>query len=146
MFFLRKRIGTVPELLQIEAWFGIDDQELLNDRYDKALEALATEDIEQWLADAARAGVTDESAQRFKRDWLGGQRIPALASPEVQARMQQGFVDAITDARANARKLSILFALGGAGDFEIDHVVGTNAVTVVIMVPIEAADTSQRAD
>ena len=145
MFFVRKRIGTVDELLQIEAWFGIDDQELLNDRYDKALEALATEDIEAWLADAARAGVTEKSANRFKQDWMGGARVPGLASPDVQARMTEGFVDAITEAREYGRKLSIVFVLAeGASDFEVDHVVGTNAVTVVITAPIEAADLSNR--
>jgi hypothetical protein len=145
VFLLRKRIGTVPELLQIEAWFGIDDWDLLNDRYDKALEALATENIEEWLADAARAGITDDSAARFREDWMGGARVPGIASPDMQARMKEGFIEAITEARAQGRKLSILFALAeGASDFEVDHVVGTNAVTVVITAPIEAADLSKR--
>jgi hypothetical protein len=143
VFSVRKRIGTVPELLQLEAWFGVDDQELLNDRYDKALEALASEDIEQWLADAARAGITADAAQRFRQDWMGGQRVPMLASADGKSRMRQGFIDAITDARANGRKLSVLFALAGTDDFEVDHVIGTNAVTVVIMVPASAADSKQ---
>jgi hypothetical protein len=146
VFFLRIRIGTVPELLQLEAWFGVDDQELLNERYDKALEALQTEDVEQWLADAARAGITGESAQRFRQDWMGGQRVPMLASEDGKDRLRQGFIDAITDARAHGRKLSIFFALTADSDFEVDHVVGTNAVTAVIMVPVSAAHQSEQAE
>lgn len=144
MFFVRKRtgIGTVDELLQLEAWFGIDDQELLNDRYDKALEALASEDFEQWLADAARAGIVGDSAERFRQDWMGGGRVPMLASGDGKARLQRGFVNAITAARAHGRKLSVLFALAGP-EFDVDHVVGTNAVTVVIMVPTSATGAYQ---
>jgi hypothetical protein len=144
VFFLRKRIGTVDELLQIEEWFGTNNKRTLRSRYNKALAALESEDVEEWLADASNAGLTGDSAARFRNDWMGGDRIPGLASPEVKARLQRGFIDAITDARDNDRKLSILFALGGAGELEMDHVVGFNAVTVVISVPIEAADTSQR--
>ena len=138
MFFVKKSIGTVPELLQLEEWFGTDDQELLNERYDKALEALATGDIEEWLADAARSGITSESADRFREDWIGGRRVPMLASRDGKSRMQQGFIAAITEARTNGKKLSILFALAGTDEFAVDHVPGNNAVTVVIMVPTAA--------
>ncbi len=133
----RNWLGTIEELQIMEQWFGVDDAEELARRYDDALTALESEDVETWLADAARAGVSADAATHFQADWLDGTTIPGVDRTTLESALRSGFTAALTDAKANGLKTSVLWVMLGAGPeaFGIDHLVGANAVTVVISVP-----------
>lgn len=130
-------LGTIDELRTIEKWFGTDDPEELATRYDDALAALASEDVETWLADAANAGVGEGSATHFKADWLDGDTIPGVDRDTLQRTLRTGFTNALTAAKEGGLKTSILWVTLGSGPqaFGIDHLAGENAVTIVISVP-----------
>jgi len=130
-------LGTIDELRKMEQWFGTDDPEELAARYDAALTALASEDVETWLADAARAGVEDPSAQHFKADWLDGNTIPGVERGAMETALREGFTAGLTAAREKGLKTSILCVMLGSGSetFGVDHLAGENAVTIVISVP-----------
>jgi hypothetical protein len=132
-------IGTIDELESIEAWFGTDDPEELAARYDDSLRALESEDVETWLAEGARANVSTDAMAHFRADWLDGTEIPGVDGGTIESTLKDGFTAAITDARTSGLKLSILWVMlgSGPGAFSIDHLVGKNAVTVVISVPTE---------
>jgi hypothetical protein len=135
----RTWIGTIDELRNIEAWFGTDDPEELAARYDDSLRALDSEDVEAWMAEGARANVSSDAMDHFRADWLEGTTIPGVDRGTLESALHDGFTAAITAARANGLKMSILWVMLGSGPqaFGIDHLVGPNAVTVVISVPTE---------
>ncbi len=140
MVWMRRNwLGTIQELQLMEQWFGADDPEELARRYDDALTALESEDVETWLADAARAGVSNDAATHFQADWLDGAEIPGVDRSTIEAALRAGFTAALTDARDNGLKTSVLWVMLGAGPdaFGVAHLVGNNAVTVVISVPLE---------
>jgi hypothetical protein len=132
-----KWLGTIDELQAMEAWFGTDDPEELAARYDAAITALESESVEAWLADAARAGVSDGAAAHFTSDWLDGTTIPGVDRSTMERELRSGFTAALTAARDNGLKTSMLWVMAGesSGGFGVDHLVGANAVTVVISVP-----------
>jgi len=132
----RRWIGTMDELLVMEQWFAEGDD--LVSRYDDALAALAHTDVEVWLADAVRAGVQVQSAQHFRGDWLNGTAIPGVERDAIEAALRDGFTAAITDGRDTELPMSIVWVMLGEGPraFDVNHIVGANAVTVVISVPV----------
>jgi hypothetical protein len=135
----RNWIGTIDELRSIEAWFGTDDPEELASRYNDSLRALGSEDVEVWMAEGTRANVGSDAMAHFRADWLEGTTIPGVDRDTLESSLRTGFTDAITAARESGLKMSILWVTLGSGPeaFGIDHLVGTNAVTVVISVPTE---------
>ena len=140
MVWMRRNwLGTIQELQQIESWFGVDDAEELARRYDSALSALESEDVQTWLADAAQAGVTTAAADHFQADWLDGTTIPGVDRATIESALRDGFTSALTAAKESGLKTSILWVMLGAGPeaFGVDHLVGENAVTVVISVPLD---------
>jgi hypothetical protein len=130
-------MGTIDELRQIETYFGVEDPIERVARYDAALDVLRGDDIESWLTHSSRAGVTDDALEHFRADWLNGPVMPGIDRDTMATTLRDGFAAALTTARDSALPLSAVWVMLGedAGSFEIEHVVGANAVTVVIAVP-----------
>ncbi len=130
-------LGHLDEFEAIERWFGSPDPVELTERYDAALAALADEDVETWLQDAARAGISDKAARHFRADWLDGSTIPGVGRAQLEQALRAGFTEALTAARENVLPTSILWVMLGDGPdaFGVSSLVGANAVTVVVSVP-----------
>ena len=127
------KFGIIEEFKEIERWFGTEDPEELVGRYDAALEVMATGDTEAWLRHSMEAGVTERSLAHFQDDWVDGDEIAADGGTIMNA-IQTGFAAAMTEARDNGMRMSIIWMERGS-DFAVDHVVGGNGVTVVMTVP-----------
>jgi len=135
----RNFLGVIDELGLIEQWFGTDDPVELVARYDAAIEVLGSEDVDAWLDLATAANVSGDSAEHFRVDWLGGNKIPGVDRKSIEAGMREGFAAALTTARDNLLKLSVVVVAADTPDgFAVDHAMGANAVTVVIGVPAAA--------
>jgi hypothetical protein len=126
------KFGIIEEFKDIERWFGTDDRDELVRRYDDAL-ATMDGDTEVWLRHSMEAGVTAGSLEHFQRDWVDGDDI-AADGDHILNTIQSGFAAAMTAARDNQMRMSIIWMEGGS-DFAVDHVVGGNGVTVVMTVP-----------
>ncbi len=128
-------MGSIEELFLVERWFGKGDPEDLTNRYDEAIAVLEEGNVEAWLEHAGSAGVGNESALHFQRDWLGEMTIPGVDSDTLAATFREGFVGALSAARDEQLPTSVVWVMLG-DTFAINHVVGANAVTVVISVPV----------
>ena len=105
-----RHIATLDELVLVERWFGDPDPDVLVQRYTDALEALKDSDVEAWLEDASRMGVDAGIADRFRRDWLGGARVPGLDPDVMKSRLAPSFTDTLS-ARDARLPLSIVLVL-----------------------------------
>jgi hypothetical protein len=134
VFLAREWVNNIDEFQAIEQWFGVDDPLELTARYDNALGALADKNMGTWLGHGIDAGISEESMAHFQSDWLDGTGITDCDADTMAERFRAGFEAALTDARDSGLKTSII-GLNAGDEFRIDHVVGTNAVTVVVSVP-----------
>lgn len=125
--------GILDEFTEIERWFGTEDPGVLVGRYNDALEMIETGDADAWLRHSMEAGVTEESLMHFRRDWVQGADI-AADGDHIMNAIRTGFAAAMTDARDNEMRMSIIWIERGS-DFAVDHVVGGNGVTVVMTFP-----------
>ena len=133
-------LAKTDEMLAVDEFFGIDDIDELRGRYDAALERL-TSGIDlsggDWAAvdDSAKA----DSALHFGADWLSGDWWPNVAGEVVQEKIRVGLIGAMTTARDAGLPMSLVWVTGDpdyeSRFFEVDHVAGPRAVTVVIATP-----------
>jgi hypothetical protein len=140
-------VGTIDELRQIETYFGVEDPIERVARYDAAIEALRNGALEDWLGHSTRAGVTDDAREHFRAHWLSGAVMPDIDPDAMATTIREGFAAALTAARDNALPMSAVWVMLGAdaNSFEIEHVVGASAVTVVIAVPYGTNQTTGNA-
>jgi hypothetical protein len=120
----------------MEVWFGIDDPDERRDRYSKAIDALQDDDIDTWLVHAGRAGVSDGAAGQFRSHWLESPMVCDMPATEMRDTFKSGFAAALTAARDANLKTSMAVMI--ADTFDVDYVVGANAVTVIITIPASA--------
>src|SRR4051812_30093766 len=91
MAWLTKQwMGSIEELILVERWFGTGDPEELTNRYDQAIAVLEEGNVEAWLEHAANAGVGNESASHFQRDWMGGMTLPGVDADTLAATLRGG--------------------------------------------------------
>ncbi|HTL87264.1 MAG TPA: hypothetical protein VL856_18930 [Acidimicrobiia bacterium] len=134
----RKRgfLAAIDELRLIEAWYGTDDTEELIARYDAAIEVLSEGNVDEWLDVARDAEIGDDSADAFRENWLGRAHLPEVPDGKIEASFRDGLIEAHAAAREAGLKTSFVVAmLDNAPDaFAVDHIVGVNAVTIVISI------------
>jgi hypothetical protein len=138
MWVAAGKTATMEELTLVEQYFGDPDESVLAERYAAALAALQTDDVETWLEDSSRMGVPEEMRTRFRRDWLGGSRVPGLDPSVMETRLRDGFIGALQSAMDARLPLSIVLTLNNDAPetFSVDHVTGANAVTVIFSIPL----------
>ena len=148
MWIAAGKTATMEELTLVEQYFGDRDEVVLVERYATSLQALQAEDVETWLEDASRMGVHEEMQARFKRDWLGGARVPGLDSAVMETRLRDGFTSALQTAMEARLPLSIVLTLNNDApdSFSVEHVTGANAVTVVLSIPLGGMGGDQAAE
>jgi hypothetical protein len=136
-FVMNKWMGSIDELMVIERWFGTPDPEELITRYDGALEALETGEMDTWLDHSRRAGITRLSSSHFKDHWMGGVVMPGVDPDRIATRLRSGFSAALADARDAVLPTNIVCVMLSDDEdaFDVGHVVGPNGVTVVISMP-----------
>jgi hypothetical protein len=128
-------LGRVEEFAAMEEYFRHDDPDALVARYDEAIEVLEHSDVAGWMDLARNAGLGDEAIARFYDHWMPGNALPGVGTDAMVERVQEGFLAAMRDARDRALPYSIVWVTPPRADddfFDIGHVVGANAVTVVI--------------
>jgi hypothetical protein len=140
-------VVIIEELVLVEQYFGVDDPEELRRRYSAGIEALDTAEVEGWFRDAHRKGLPDDALTNFRDNWLEGAKLGGVAGEHVADEIRQGFVTALSAARASEKKLSVVSVLGETGPdaFGVRHIEGPNAVTVVIRIPADASPPAQPA-
>jgi hypothetical protein len=131
-------LELIDEFRLIEEWFSAGAGDQLAARYDTAISVLESGDVDAWMADAANAGIAEDKADHFRHHWLGGAMFPWVDNDRMITRMQDGFLAALTDGRELGLPLSIAWVAIDSTDpgfFDVGHVAGVNAVTVVIASP-----------
>lgn len=126
----------VDEFQRMEEWFAPGAE--LDGRYETAIAALETEDPGAWHEECAKWGITEGSWAHFSDDWLTGEQFEWVDADRVMARVRDGFKGALAEARERQLPLSVAwvsFASTDAGFFDVGHVCGANAVTVMIATP-----------
>lgn len=131
-------LELIDEFRRLEEWFSLGAGDDLAARYDTAIGALESGDVDAWMSDAANAGITEGAAEHFREHWLGGALFPWVDNDRVLTRMQEGFLAALNDGRELGLPLSIAWVAIDSTDpgfFDVGHVAGVNAVTVIIASP-----------
>lgn len=103
-------------------------------RLDASAARLATKSS---LGAGPSTGVGDDPMAHFTEHWLGGTYFPDMDADRLEAVIRDGFTAAV--AAASAAKLplqTVWVSSPGKDDFRVDHVVGPNAVNVVIVTPV----------
>jgi hypothetical protein len=128
----------IDELELIEEWFSVEGT-LLDERYNASLESLTNDDPGVWFRDVDNIPYEQSPLPAFGQHWDAG-AIGGVPVDNVALLFRDGFRSAIHAARARNAKLSVVAVRGdnGSEGFGVGHIVGRNAVTVVIRIPADA--------